>query len=727
MMIGEGLLTATLYAIACGASFAAGGPPERADAGANAAALLSSGFEDGLAGWTTEGAGEFAADRSEHRGGEQSARIMVPAATAIHYQQLQRVIKGAAMGDRLAASVWVRTRGLADGAGAYMAVEFLGAGGQRVDIAHSKVSRTTGRDGWERLTAEAVMPEVAAVARMALVLHAHGTAWFDDAEVTVEKFEPWPDMGDAERQVTIRTSRVVQPAFGGVGFDVFDHIHEAGPQLLADVIEKRWRELAPSFARLYHDCNWDRAMLDKVAERLARFQRTGTELCVTTWNPQDVRTPEALAAYARKIVDDLEYLVRTKGLTNIRVYCMTNELQLRYWGELKDDLPRFKAYNQALFDELASRKLEIGLLATDASPVSAWDTIEWATTNMDAITAVYGGHHYIAEYTLGDERFYPWFLGKMSWATGLARQRGKNFILGEFGCKQNPPERTVGGRKMDACAYWDTPEEPLVAIQLAEATLAAINGGIHQMGYWTFADFPDTFPSAGGVPASNSYANKWGVFRWSGSDSSTRAHYYGYGLLTKFFRGPATVYEVSTSDPRLRVAALRRQGQGSWSIAVVNRNRRAVRVALVIEGAGPSSAFRKYVYDPRAVPQHPFGDLQGPESRVRMEDGRLDDGLRPMTLNLYTNACDDDPPAAVQGMKVEAIAGGRLHVTWHPSSEGDFCYYRVFRSDQAEFTPQVQTQIGSTIVTEFVDKPGEVGKDRYYRVLAVDTSGNASR
>ena len=41
--------------------------------------------------------------------------------------------------------------------------------------------------------------------------------------------------------------------------------------------------------------------------------------------------------------------------------------------------------------------------------------------------------------------------------------------------------------------------------------------------------------------AAGSYAatDASGLFRWSGTDFSPRPHYYAYGLLTKFFRGPA--------------------------------------------------------------------------------------------------------------------------------------------------------------------------------------------
>ena len=717
---------AAAWLAAAGAIGGEPGGPATGEGGAGTV-LLGNGFEEGLAGWAQEGRAEFAADAGKHHGGKLAARITIAPGVKTQYQQLQHQVMGVSSRDRVTAAAWVRTRDVSDGAGAYIVLEFLGANGQRVDIAHSKVARGNGKDGWERLEAEAVVPVDAATTRLALVFHSHGTAWFDDAEVAItEKPVPWPDLGDARREVMIHTDRVVQTRFGGVGFHVFDHVHDASQEFLDEVLEKRWRELNPSFARLNHHIGWDRATLDRVAARMVRMQQTGSEMYLATWDPREARTAEELAAYSRRVVDSLEYLVRTKGLTNIREFCMANELSLNGWGTLRDDLPRFRAYHQALFDELKARKLEIRLLATDAAPIGSWYTLEWAAENMDAITGIYGGHHYIQEYAPEDERFYPWFLSKMQWGADLARKHGKEFILGEFGCKQAPPERTVNGKKMDTCVYWDTPQEPLVSLQLAEAVIAAIQGGVYATAYWTYADFPDEYRHSDGVPESKVYANKWGVFRRSGNDYSTRAHYYAYGLLTKFFRGPATVYQVSVNDPRLRVAAVEHHGTKTWSVAVVNRNSKPVPVSIALGRTAQAATFRKYVYDPRNVPFHPFGDLQGPAGRVAMKDGRLNDTVGPLTLTVYTTAYDDDPPGPVQGLKSEAGVDGKRRLAWQANEDRDFCYYRVCRGERANFAADARSQIGSTLATQFTDGQTEEGREYHYKVLAVDMSGNAS-
>jgi hypothetical protein len=679
------------------------------------AILLNAGsFEDGLRGWTGTPDAEYALDPGTQHEGMSAARITVAPDAELHWQQLRRDFsQDVRPGDELRAQTWVYAPGLTvpPGSGAYLALEFVGAGGERVGIAHSRVDGENGRKQWELLTAEGVAPKGTVVARVSLILHAHGTAWFaGPALQRTGRLEEWPDLGDAIRKVTVNPAQVVQPDFVGVGFHAFQHTFDWSDQDMDEVILKRWRELSPSFVRMNDAYTWDHAMLDKVARHILAMKQVGTKVYIATWGPADTAPGEDRRAYARRVVDNLEYLIRQKGCDNIKWYCMTNELSLGGWGALSKDLPKFKDYHQCLYDEIKARGLDVGLLASDASPQSWWWTVEWAAQNMDNITAIYGGHHYINEHPLDDERFYPWFYEKTKWAADIARTKGKDFILGEFGCKQDG--RTINGVKLDNCVYWDTPQEPLVTLQLADAVIAAVNAGVCAMGYWTFMDFPDEY--------SKTYTNKWGVFKCSGKDRSTRAPYYGYGLLTKFFRGPARVCAVQSSDPRLRVAAMQRP-DGKWSVAVLNRNARVVSLDLKIEGE--TGRFRKYVYDPAHIPQNPFGDLQGPERTVEMAAGRLQDAVQPMTLTVYTTAYDDVAPAAVKGLQV-AGKGGSVSLTWEANSEADLCYYRVYRSEMQPVAPTMANQIGSTIATHFTDSTGDPAR-HHWRVVAVDQSGNA--
>lgn len=662
---------------------------------------------------------ELSTNTADIHSGRVPIRLHLNPQAKLAWSQIYRPFTGDFLaGDSLQATVQVRTEGLQDGSGAYMAMEFQDSSGERISIAHSQVSLDNGAKGWQQLTAAGNAPIGVKVVRINLILNSHGTAWFADPSlVRTARIEPWPDMGSALRKISIHPDKVIQDLFRGVGFHAFQHSFTVDQAEKDNVIYKRWKELAPAFARLNHDSAWDQKKLDEVATHLQRMKEAGTELYMTTWNPDDARTPEAQATYAKKVADSLDYLINKKGLDNIKWYCMTNELSLGTWGKLVSDLPLFKAYHQALFKEFKARGLKIGLLATDASPIDLWNTIDWASNNMDDITGIYGGHHYINDFLPEDERFYPWFLDKLQWGTGIAKAKGKDFILGEFGAKQDG--RVVNGYTMDACVWWDTPREPLVGVQVPEAAIAAINAGIYACGYWTFMDFPDDYTT--------SYKNKWGIFKSTGEDRSTRSLYYAYGLLTRYFRGPASVVKVNCADPRLRVMAIQNNSRKTWSIAVISRNKTAVPLEFSLPGLKTGTAFRKYVYNPANPPQNPFGDMPGPNAVIKSGTGFLRDSAgttAASTLTVYTTAFDTAPPAAVKGVRSEN-AGSKTMVIWKANQEPDLCYYRIYRGAKANFEPTLANQIGSTIATEYKD-PSPV-KGVHYKVVAVDQSGNAGK
>jgi hypothetical protein len=524
----------------------------------------------------------------------------------------------------------------------------------------------------------------------------------------------------ATTEITI-TRTPIRQNFGGVGFHAEMFLNESTPDFFDQVVAKRWRELNPRFARLFHP--WEAASpgtrdskaLDAMARQLIFMKEaTGTEIYLTTGSLKDTVSEQDRRAYARAVVDDLEYLIN-QGATNLKYYCATNELSLGEWAMLRHDLPRFRSYHQALHDEIRRRQLNIQLLATDASPISYWDTLQWAAQNMDEITGIYGGHHYINEHAPDDLNFYSWFLEKCRWGVGLARAKGKNFILGEFGPAQYLQLKY--GIRWDTCRYYGTPLEALAGLQLAEAAIAALNAGVYAMGYWTFMDYPDE--------KGLRYMNQWGLFKWLTNDAVTRAPYHSYGLLSKFFRGPATVHQVNVAEQKLRVAALRHEEAKTWSVAVLNRESQDLPFRLSLPDVEESTAFRKYAYDPRNVPATEDGDLQEPEDKLTLRDGRLTDSVKAGTMAVYTTAYDETPPSPVRGLEVTRIhdtripgasANARL-LRWTVNPENDICYYRVYHNG---------VRLGSATGTEYIDAGPTASRPGKYSVVAVDRSGNKS-
>lgn len=525
-------------------------------------------------------------------------------------------------------------------------------------------------------------------------------------------------------QITI-TDHITNEKYGGVGFHVIFHTRKPTPWRYEQVFAKRWRELNPSFARVTDSPRWDREDLDETFGYLEVMKNTNTEIYLTSFGVQSLNQYPREIDYVKKEVDNIEYLIKEKEFDNINYYCMTNELSVEEWASMvkRNELERFKRIHQLFYDEFNRRGLDVKLLATDASPFVYWNTIEWAAENMDDITGIYGGHHYINSFDLDDPSFYEFFLDKMKWGADLAKNKNKKFIMGEFGPKQG--SFFMDSVYYDGLIYNNTPLEPYVGIQVAEAILAQINGGIYASSYWTFCDIP-------GIPTSAEFGyrvNKWGVFKWYFDDHTTRPSYYALGLLTRFFRGPAEVYEVNTSDSLLRVSAIKNLENESLSIAIVNRHWEPQQVDISFAKVPEGKAFRKYIYDPENVPFHYFGDMQGYADKMVPVEGHFSDEIPGYSLTVYTTSYDDDPPAKVRGLNVtrQEVDQREANVlTWDANTESDLCYYRIYRSLDEEVEIAPRNQIASTVSTQHADKRIRNLPPYYYRIIAVDKSGNAS-
>jgi hypothetical protein len=522
----------------------------------------------------------------------------------------------------------------------------------------------------------------------------------------------------AETQVEVRTTgKIISENFTGVGFHAELFPTQSTPEFFDQVIAKRWKELNPGFARMFHGWGKEPGVRDKeeldglLRQILFLKQATGTEVYLTTGSPKKTAPGAEREAYAKAVVDELEYLL-AGGATNLTTYNMSNELSMEHWASMTKDLPTFRDYHRLIHAEIARRKLKVGLLSTDASPVSYWNTIEWAAANMDDITEVYGGHHYANEYPPQSPDFYEWFRGKCAQMVQLARSKGKEFILGEFGPAQYLQHKY--GIRWDVQRYFGTKQEAIAGLQTAEAALAAMNGGVRAMGYWTFMDYPE---------GEGNYVNHWGLFKWMKNGGAVRAPYYSYSLMTKFFRGPARVYESAASDPRIRTGIAQHRETGRWSVAVINRSEADIPVTVAIPAG--DMTLRKYVYDSRAVPQTEDGDLQEPAGRIDVRGGKMSDVVKALSVTVYTGYCDEEAPAPVESLRAERVAyspGGQQEmqaqrVRWNGSASGDVIYYRIFYNGQ---------RVGSATSPEYIDGDVRRSGGGKYRVVAVDSSGNAS-
>src|SRR5688572_19788309 len=86
---------------------------------------------------------------------------------------------------------------------------------------------------------------------------------------------------------------------------------------------------------------------------------------------------------------------------------------------------------------------------------------------------------------------------------------------------------------------------------------------------------------------------------------------------------------------------------------------------------------------------------------------------------------DTTPPSAPTGLAAEN-AGGGIRITWFSNTEPDLAGYKVYRSD-TEGGEYFALNGGSAVAGgSFLDTSAEVGATYFYKITAVDTSGNES-
>ena len=132
----------------------------------------------------------------------------------------------------------------------------------------------------------------------------------------------------------------------------------------------------------------------------------------------------------------------------------------------------------------------------------------------------------------------------------------------------------------------------------------------------------DTGPSVISHSGANSHrTNKWGLYHWEIDNYTPKPSYFCLGLLSKFFRGPAEAYNITSTDTLMRMAAIKNLENGSRSIAVINRNDEPRIIDLKMKSSDTDKPFRKYLYDPENVPFNYFGDLQPYSEKISVKNG----------------------------------------------------------------------------------------------------------
>lgn len=101
--------------------------------------------------------------------------------------------------------------------------------------------------------------------------------------------------------------------------------------------------------------------------------------------------------------------------------------------------------------------------------------------------------------------------------------------------------------------------------------------------------------------------------------------------------------------------------------------------------------------------------------------------VRPALTLRYSSSAppDTEPPSTPMGVST-SVRGAEVTVTWNASTDSvGVAGYRVHRGTTQDFAPSASTQVGAPGSTSFTERGTPAG-DWFYRVVAVDSAGNAS-
>ncbi|AEE96314.1 glycoside hydrolase family 9 protein [Mahella australiensis] len=88
---------------------------------------------------------------------------------------------------------------------------------------------------------------------------------------------------------------------------------------------------------------------------------------------------------------------------------------------------------------------------------------------------------------------------------------------------------------------------------------------------------------------------------------------------------------------------------------------------------------------------------------------------------------DTTPPAAPTGLTAAAVSSNSINLDWADNTDSDLAGYKVYRSTMSGFTPGSANFVKQVTASAYTDTGLAADTTYYYKVTAVDTSGNESQ
>lgn len=575
------------------------------------------GFETSMDGWKTMGQAQYDLDPSFKHSGSNSIRIRVDSTSKLEYQQIYYSMP-VKPGQVYKGSFWVYYSKMTDGIGAYGVVEFWNGKERLASGVHTDpIPNLSHPNEWLHLDAEAEAPEHATDMRLVMVLHSHGTAWFDDAEIICLMEAPRKDQIPVK--LSLKPKEVINPEWHGFGFqgDLFlnyQHLKDLGvDDADKKLIRQRILDMHPQIVRLCANLtDWedkrgvhtaDNEAMTGLKETLAIYKEAGAEIQLTEWGyrvPDWCRSadrlphPDERRAYTDSWVSLIKYLRNDCGFTNIRYFTFLNEPN-------SIDFKGYAAVIRSFDVSLKAAGLRKDVLIVGPDEADGHQLLLRAIENLDDVIDCFDAHNYTSN--TGRE-FGIWAsvrTSEMPEIKGEQKTRArKPFLITEFGMR-------------DGMDTFFTPHnhEYNYGFFMADSAVNACMEGASAMSNWCLMD--------------TEYGNtrmKWGLWRFKDEQWEPRPGYYAWSLITRYTALGSTVYHLKSDSASVPAVAFKAPGQGLWTLMAVNRLEEPR--PLTIQGLPHNSKWQPYIYSKDTVPTKDQGMIPPGATITADSKGRIE-------------------------------------------------------------------------------------------------------
>ena len=506
--------------------------------------LTNPGFVNGLDGWTpsTDALEMTAVDT----GDGYVARITVPDGLEPGYPNLSQPLN-MSPGDLVSAAAKARAIDVANGAGAYMVIEYFDAEHNRVTFSQSNMAS---KDGvWAELRVQGVMPAEAVTARIALILNGTGVAEFDSVSATREPGVLATAPPDGPVTITITDEVVCESLFGfGAEDDGWFYSPEnASHGVNEDDVQLREERVASmglDWVRMffwYKDWNpsgdwetftFDSPNMESHYRTLDLYQRLGTRVNVVgvEWGVEDpYGNPEAAA---RAIGALFEHLIKDKGYTCVQDWTLTNEPN-GYFIHAGYDFERFAQLHQLVRAEFDRRGLDVRIAGSDETnggfPFFAQCVSD---DRYFEIADYYVSHRY---FPYADRILAPSFFQERLDLLATRTPR-KELVIGEFGF-QDQRSGTLVNPIMESYPY---------AVWTSAFVIEGLNRGVAGFSIWCLHEM--YYPG-------NGFMN-YGLWDYKDNDWKPRPVFHAWLIFSNLTGAGDIVRKCTSSSPAHAVATL---------------------------------------------------------------------------------------------------------------------------------------------------------------------------